>query len=545
MASPFLKALRASDPGQRAARSWWYLAYDQLHLNFLPDRPGSELGVVLVEWPGKARRRPYHRQKLALLLSNQRHFALELQARGIAVDYRISDEGYSAALIEAARAHGGLEGVTPAEREHRNDLAPAVAAKALRLGPHPGWMTTALDFEGHTPGPPWRLDTFYRRARQRTGLLMDGAKPQGGRYSFDTENRRPWRGSPPAPVLPHFVSDAITREVATLIEAHFPDHPGTLRLEQLPCTAQDAEVLVTWFLEEALPHFGPYEDAMARSARTLFHSRLSGLLNLHRVWPRALVDRVVAQEVPLASKEGFVRQVLGWREFVHHVHRATDGFRRLPEGPVPVQSGPGDAGFGAWKGQKWRSQSGGDGGACPSALGAARPLPPAYWGQPSGLACLDEVVRSVWEEGYSHHITRLMVLANLGTLLDVDPRALTDWFWVAYQDAYDWVVEPNVLAMGTFATGPLMTTKPYVSGAAYLAKMTDYCGGCRFDPKKDCPITPLYWAYLGRNQAKLKSNPRLQVVMAAERKRTPEQRAQDQATFERISDTLGRGQRLD
>ena len=544
MPSPFFQALKAGDPGLPQDRTWWYLAYDQLHPHFLPSRPGRELGVVLIEWPGKAARRPYHRQKLALLLANQRHFALELLARGIAVDYRITELGYSAALIEAAKAHGTLRGVTPAERELRQDLAPALAAQALYLGPHPGWLTTAADFEGNTPGPPWRLDTFYRRARQRTGLLMDGKQPLGGRYSFDTENRRPWKGTPPAPRLPNFVPDAITREVGALIEGRYAHHPGALHLEQLPSTAADAETLVGWFLEHGLPHFGPYEDAMSRSARTLFHSRLSGLLNLHRVWPRALIDQVVKQEVPLSSKEGFLRQVLGWREFVRHVHQATDGFRRLPEGRPPVLSGPGDAGFGAWAGRDWPRGSG-DGGACPSHLGAARPLPSAYWGTPSGLACLDDVVRSVWDEGYSHHITRLMVLANLGTLLDVDPRALTDWFWVAYQDAYDWVVEPNVLGMGTFAAGPLMTTKPYVSGAAYLAKMSDHCGACRYDPKKDCPITSLYWAFLGRHQAKLKGNPRLQVVLAAERNRRPEQRAQDQATFERTSAALSRGERLD
>ena len=153
------------------------------------------------------------------------------------------------------------------------------------------------------------------------------------------------------------------------------------------------------------------------------------------------------------------------------------------------------------------------------ALGCDTPLPPAYWGEQSGLACLDTVVSDVWAEGYSHHITRLMILSNLATLLDVRPRELTDWFWVAYTDAYDWVVEPNVLGMGTYALGGLMTTKPYVSGAAYINRMSDYCGLCAFNPKTDCPFASLYWAFLARHEAVLKSNPRLRMPMASLGKR--------------------------
>ena len=174
-----------------------------------------------------------------------------------------------------------------------------------------------------------------------------------------------------------------------------------------------------------------------------------------------------------------------------------------------------------------------DGGSAPCALGCNTPLPPAYWGEKSGLACLDHVVATVWEDGYSHHITRLMVLANIATLLDVDPRELTDWFWVAYTDAFDWVVEPNVLGMGTYATGDLMTTKPYVSGAAYIHRMSDYCSTCGFNPKTECPLTSLYWAFLARHESALKNNPRIRMPMISLKKREKALRNKDRRIFQK------------
>ena len=169
---------------------------------------------------------------------------------------------------------------------------------------------------------------------------------------------------------------------------------------------------------------------------------------------------------------------------------------------------------------------------------SAQALPPAYWGKPSGLGCLDRVVADVFREGYSHHITRLMVLGNLATLLDVSPRALTDWFWFAYVDAYDWVVEPNVLAMATYGAGDLMTTKPYISGSAYLDRMSDYCASCRFDPKSTCPVTRLYWAFLGRHEAQLAGNQRIAMPLRSLAKRSPEERARDARVFEWVSHAL-------
>ena len=185
-----------------------------------------------------------------------------------------------------------------------------------------------------------------------------------------------------------------------------------------------------------------------------------------------------------------------------------------------------------------------DGGAAPCSLGGETPLPPAYWGNRSGFNCLDHVVDSVWSEGYSHHITRLMILANLATLLDVSPRELTDWFWIAYTDAYDWVVEPNVLGMGTYALGNLMTTKPYVAGASYINRMSDFCPDCGFDPKKSCLITNLYWAFLARNEDKLKSNPRIAMIINGLAKRGSDLRSRDRKIFELVRDRLVQGERV-
>lgn len=527
-----LAALNATTP---EPRGWVYVAYDQLHdgLGPLARLSRDEAGVVVVESPTKARLRPYHRQKLALVLTNLRHFALEQAAGGRRVVHLVAGGDYRSALEPFARQHGRLVAMTPAERELRVDLQPLVDAGLLELVPHDGWLSTAADFEAAGPaGGPWRMDAFYRAVRRRTGLLMDArGKPEGGQFSHDGDNRKPWKGTPPAPDPPRFDVDDVTAEVVQLVNDRFGDHPGVIDAGALPATAADAARLWAWAKASCLPSFGPYEDAMSTKSRGLFHSRISQVMNLHRLLPTAVVDDVVALELPLSSKEGFVRQVIGWREFVKQVHDATDGFR----------IGRGGHSTGA-----------------PSHLGASDPLPAAYWpkdgagawrGHESGINCLDRVVDDVWAEGYSHHITRLMVLANIGALLDVSPRELTDWFFSAYTDAFDWVVEPNVLGMGTFATGDVMTTKPYIAGSAYIDKMSDFCRGCAFSPKKaptdgGCPLTALYWDYLRRHEPTLRDVERLKLPLASMRKRSAVQHTADERVYGITRRTLQAGERL-
>jgi len=532
--SAFVSALRSLNPNPEGRR-WVFVPYDQLTDGVGPlarERP-RDLGIVLVENPWKAAQRPYHRQKLALVLANLRHFALEQAARGVAVRHVVARGPYREALRPLLAELGPLRVMEPAERELREDLQ-----DLLEIVPHEGWLSTPEQFRASQVGPPWRMDVFYRFVRRATGVLMDGGRPRGGKWSYDPENRRPWKGEPSPPQPLSFPLDPVKAEVGELLERRFNRHPGRLNLASLPATRADAEAAWTWAARECLPHFGPYEDAMSWRSSGLFHSRLSPLLNLHRLLPRDLVAATAARtDLPLASQEGFLRQILGWREFVRHVHRETDGFRSL--GPSLAE--PGDGGYATWAGQPWL-------GMAPAPAGGARPqdgmpLPPAWWGRPSGLNCLDTVVKDVWEEGWSHHITRLMVLGNLATLLEISPRELTDWFWVAYIDAFDWVVEPNVLGMATWSSRGVMTTKPYISGAAYLNRMGDYCGACAFDPKLDCPLTNLYWAWLKRHP-ELASNPRMGVVMRASEKRTDEQAARDAEVFASTRDRLLRGEAL-
>ena len=461
--STFQQRIRAfaPNPEEARARRWVYVPYDQLDAtaSLLSTARPEDTVLVFVESREKARRRPYHRQKLAFLLSHGRHFALEMAARGFRVAWHGGDGTFGAGL-EALRDRYGfpaIEVMEPAERELRHDLAAALdRGLPLTVRPNTLWLTTRDDFARAFPkGPPYRMESFYRE---------------------------------------------VTREVMDLVAERFPHAFGRLDGFDWPCTSDEVETFWQHALTRSLPHFGPFEDAMNEAEPDLFHTRVSPLVNLGRITPQRVVGDALAAygrgEVPLGSAEGFVRQMLGWREFVKHVHDVTDGFRTVHPGGAPDH------------------------------LGATERLPPVYWGErPSGMRCLDGAVRLVRDRGWTHHITRLMVLSNLATLLGVSPRELTDWFWVAYVDAYDWVVEPNVLAMGTFGVGGVMTTKPYVSGAAYLRKMGDACDGCRFDATgrdatRPCPVTPLYWDFLHRNDATLAPVQRLAMPLASARRRT-------------------------
>ncbi|MEY2795168.1 MAG: hypothetical protein RIR10_884 [Planctomycetota bacterium] len=497
-------------------------------------------------------RRPYHRQRSAWILLSQRKFALEAADHGFAVEVLSGDEPMvellRAYLTPRASAHGTARCMEPAEREMRAEFAPLVSAGLLAFEPHDGFLTTPADLDAGRTAEGWRMDRFYQAVRRRTGILMETGKPIGGKFSFDAENRRRWDGTPPAPTPPEFPGSPLREEVASIIETRFARHPGTLDISAIPATRAEIDRLWNWAKKSCLPNFGPYEDAMSRRSRGVFHTRISPLMNLHRLLPRQVVDDVAQLTLPISSQEGFIRQVLGWREFVYQVHRATDGFRAGRGAEEAPLAQPGDGGFARWKGERWQpvrpAPAGVDGGARPNLLAADAGVPPAYWGAPSGLACLDHVVEDVWAEGWSHHITRLMVLGNLATLLGVSPRELCDWFWIAYIDAWDWVVEPNVLAMATYATSE-MTTKPYVSGSAYLEKMGDSCRSCRFTPGKDCPIGPLYWAFLARNDAALADNLRMKLPLASARGRKDDVRTREAQTFVALRDVLINGKRWD
>ena len=526
--SDFLRSMYARYPSaaDAARHPWIFLPYDRLNdrLGAVADHPDA--GIILVESHAKGRNRPYHRKKVMLVLSNQRHFALELLESGRPVIYVNAPESFGEQLhaIQARFGLGPILTTSPAERELRKDLQ-AAERQGLRLDyqPDTAWLSTEGDWD-HVFGKPTRgrqylMERFYRHMRQSSRLLMerDGSF-SGGKLSFDEQNRERYRGQIPVPERPVFRVDDITLEVAEMIDRLTPDTLGSAEGFDLPVTAKDIASLWQFALKRLLPFFGPYEDAMHSEEPILFHSAMSGLLNLSRLLPGEMLMDVEADfragKVPLASAEGFIRQILGWREFMRHMHRVTDGFRTLEQAPDP----PANRSANSYSAMlvKEINPAAPDRPAAPSALDAHLPLPPAYWGQRSGMFCLDTVVGQVMRTGWSHHITRLMVLSNLAVLCGFSPRELTDWFWISYIDAYDWVVEPNVLGMATFADGGLTATKPYVSGAAYINRMSNYCGKCDLDPKKatgpgSCPFTALYWSFLERHSALLSSNQRMRM----------------------------------
>ncbi len=470
------------------------MLYDQLR----PHHPlltgaSDDTGVIYIETSAKPARRAYHAQKLVLVLSAMRHDADARGRAGHPVCYHVSHAWYDEALREVRERHGigEIEVLEPAEPEVREPLA---ALPWVRVHPNTLFLTDTAFFRRVFPrAGNRRLETFYRAARRATRLLMDGADPVGGAWNYDADNRLPWKGTPPAPPIPRFAPDAITREVMDLVGTRYRQSVGTVDGFAEPVTAAAAAEAADDFFAHRLRWFGPFEDAMADAAPDLFHSRLSAALNLGLLDPLDLCRRAEAAyragAAPLASVEGFIRQILGWREFVRHVYEEDRALY-----------------------------------ASANALEATLPLPAWYWGVPSGLRCLDTTVSQVLATGYSHHITRLMVLANIATLLGVDPHALNHWFWVAYLDAYEWVVTPNVVGMATYADGGRLGSKPYVSSGKYIQRMgPSLCAGCAYSPAETigpraCPLNHLYWDFLERHRDRLARNARMRVPLAAARR---------------------------
>jgi deoxyribodipyrimidine photolyase-related protein len=496
--SAFLRSIRqfAPDPDRPPSR-WVLVLYDQLRpAHPLVTGPPADVGVIYIETSAKPARRPYHAQKLVLLLSAMRHDAEARGRAGHAVRYHVSDAWYDEALREIRERHGidRVEVLAPAEAEVRGPLA---ALPWVIQHPNSLFLTDTAFYRRVFPRAGGRrMETFYRAARTATGLLMDGASPAGGSWNYDAENRQTWKGTPPAPPLPRWAPDAITHEVMALVRTRYPQSLGTVDGFGEPVTAEQATHAADDFFAHRLAWFGPFEDAMADGAPDLFHSRLSPAVNLGLLDPLVLCQRAEAAyrdgAAPLASVEGFIRQLLGWREFVRHVYEE--------DRALYVST---------------------------NALDATLPLPAWYWGTPSQLRCLDTTVARVLSTGYSHHITRLMVLSNIATLLGVDPHVLNRWFWVAYLDAYEWVVTPNVVGMATYADGGRLGSKPYISSGKYIQRMgPSLCAGCAFRPAdttgpRACPLNHLYWDFLERHRDRFARNARMQVPLAALRRLAP------------------------
>ena len=342
-----------------------------------------------------------------------------------------------------------------------------------------------------------RMEHFYREMRRETGLLMDGDRPEGGTWNLDTENRKPAKADLFMPALPEFAPDSITLEVLALVEARFSSHIGTLRPFRYGVTRTDALQALDHFIEHALPWFGDYQDAMLRGEPFLYHSVLSGYLNIGLIDPLEICHRVEAayraSHAPLNAAEGYIRQIIGWREFVRGIY-----WLKMPDYVNENH------------------------------LGATRPLPEFYWTGETAMTCMADAIGQTIEHAYAHHIQRLMVTGNFAMLAGIDPREVHEWYLAVYWDAFEWVELPNTNGMSQFADGGMLGSKPYAASGNYISKMSDYCKGCRYDVKQKtgpdaCPFNPLYWDFLVRNREVLGGNPRLGQVyrtwdrMAADR----------------------------
>ncbi len=453
--------------------------------------PG-ECRVLLVESERLTNSRRWHRQRLHIVLSAMLHFAAELRTEGFEVDYR-----HARTLEQGLREHVDECGVRRIIAMEPSSWDGRVMLERLgvELVRNDLFLCHYDDFAGWASGRKrLTMEDFYRWQRQRLGVLVEegiaGPEPVGGRWNFDHDNREP----PPRdgrawPQIELFDLDDIDRSVVDRLPAATfgADPDGTW-----PVTRAQAMTRLTEFIDRGLAAFGPHEDAMLTSEWKLAHSVLASSMNLGLLHPTEIVDAAEAayrrDDAPLSSVEGFIRQVIGWREYVWGVY-----WLWMPE---------------------YRASN---------ALGATRPVPPAFTGQATTeMACVASVIGHVDDHGYAHHIERLMVLGNLALTAGVDPAAMTEWMRASFVDGADWVMLPNVVGMALFADGGMMATKPYASGGAYINKMSDSCRGCRFDPKlrvgpKACPYTTLYWDFLARNADALASNHRMARALAAMR----------------------------
>lgn len=461
------------------------VAYDQLdrsHGALRHARP-DEHAILLIESEGMLRSRTWHGQRLFLVLSAAAHLAADLEAEGYAV-HRICAPSTAAGVRRYRSDHPGERIVASEPSSH--GLMRAWTDAAVELIPDDSFLTSRTDFaEWYARQRTPRMDAFYRWQRQRLDILIDDGKPAGGQWSMDAENRLPPpKGPHPWPDPLHFERDEIDDQVWADIVARGLPVTGAAPSGTWATHRAGALRQLEHFTQGVLPNFGPYEDAMPADTWSVNHSLLSPYLNLGLLHPAEVVDAVLDRhasgEVPLASTEGFIRQVIGWREYVNGL------YWQLPD--------------------DYRHRNG---------LHASRPLPAAIEQVGSTqMACVRSVVQDVHERAWVHHIPRLMVLANLSLIAGIEPRQLLDWMRRMFVDAADWVMVPNVIGMGVHADGGLMMTKPYAAGGAYLSRMGRSCSGCRFDPKKRtgedaCPFTTLYWDFLDRHREQFAAHPRM------------------------------------
>lgn len=464
--------------------------------------------VLMVEVAEEARHVPHHQQKIAFLLSAMRHFAQALRAEGLTVDYVTLDDpanshSFTGELARAVSRHQPASVIVTEPGEWRvwqkmqgwaDTLALPVEIRA-----DDRFFCTRAEFSALAAARKTsRMEFFYREMRRRTGILMAGDAPEGGQWNFDPENRKPLpRGLRPPPRR-RFAPDATTRAVLDLVSARFGTHFGDLEPFGWAVTRAGALQALDHFITDCLPGFGDFQDAMKAGEDFLFHSLISPYLNCGLLTAREVCTRAEAAfragKAPINAVEGFIRQILGWREFVRGIYWA--------EMPGYAQT---------------------------NHLNARRDLPAFYWTGQTPMRCMAECIGTTRRHAYAHHIQRLMVTGNFALLAGVAPAQIEDWYLAVYADAFDWVELPNVHGMVMHADGGRLGSKPYAASGAYIDRMSDYCTGCAFDPKvklgdRACPFNYLYWNFLIENEAVLARNPRMALPYRTLTKMPPEQR---------------------
>jgi deoxyribodipyrimidine photolyase-related protein len=445
--------------------------------------------VVMAEVMDEARYVPHHPKKIALVLSAMRHFAENLRAEGWQVAYTKMDDpnatrSITGELMRRAEEHGTTEVLATRPGEWRLIEALDNAPLKLRQLPDDRFVCTLEEFDAWAEGRrELRMEYFYREMRRKTGLMMEGEKPAGGKWNFDHDNRKPAKADMLRAEPMAFTPDETTESVLDLVAEKFPGNFGSLRPFWFAVTSEQARRALDHFARHLLPGFGDFQDAMLQDDRFLHHSILSMYLNIGLLSPMEICTRVVeewqAGRVPINAAEGYIRQVIGWREYMRGIY-----FR---EGPDYTAR---------------------------NTLGHSRALPPLYWGAETKMNCMAQAVGQTRDEAYAHHIQRLMVTGNFALLAGIDPAKVHEWYLAVYADAYEWVEAPNVIGMSQFADGGVIASKPYVSSGNYIAKMSDYCGNCAYSVKQKtgegaCPFNLLYWDFLVRHRERFARNPRM------------------------------------
>jgi len=474
--------------------------------------------ILMAELHDEATYVRHHKKKIAFVFSAMRHFVQELRALGWTVDYVTLDApdnrgSFTEQLGQAIVRHRPERVVVTEAGEWRvtqmQESWQARFSVPVDILPDDRFLCSPAAFEKWAAGrKQLRMEYFYRDMRRRTGLLMDGDQPVGGKWNFDAENRKAVETDLFMPRPGGYAPDAVTREVLALVEARYGSHFGDLAPFWFAVTRVDAEAAFAAFVKSALPNFGDYQDAMLAGEPFLYHAVIAQYLNCGLLDPLRVCRQVEAAwragTVPLNAAEGFIRQIIGWREYVRGIY--------------------------------WLKMPGYD---RDNFFGHTRPLPDFYWTGETSMACVKAAVTQTKEQAYAHHIQRLMVTGNFAMLAGIDPHALHEWYLSVYADAYEWVELPNTVGMSQFADGGLLASKPYAASGAYINRMSNYCGTCRHDVKRRtgveaCPFNALYWDFIARHRGKISRNPRMaQMVRTYENFPVDEQQriAESAATF--------------